>query len=210
MNNFVFSGNTSNKVMIDGDYYFIDKIPFEPNFRVDLNKITLNDDYITCASENTSNHSFRSLVSTIGNLDSQILEWAGKMLDLRDYCDLCGKFEMIFPLAKYDIEEFPELENKKVCQICRCKKYIDVINNIEEETRVENKKEAIAKRAEGFKYKYSFWVHPSRGDDFESIVYTSKTLTKGKLNKEIKDLTIEYNALCVEYIIHEIDEIVGR
>lgn len=196
MNNFIFEGNKTNNIIVDGVNYRIDRHYFQPDYRVDLIE---NDGIIV--GENTGNHSFSSIVDRTKSLDEQINEWANKMIELSSVCDICEEKHILIPLSDYDIEEFPQLKDKQICPSCRTKLYIDSMNQLQKELDKEDEAEDKKQKDKGCNFKYSIWVHPTRGDDLEIIIYTIDKLTDTDIKTEVNKLKKEYSAHMVEYPI---------
>ena len=130
--NFVFNGNKTNEVTAHGKQFYLNKIDFGNGCRVDI--ITDND---IVQMDNTNNDSFRKVVDRTKPLNEQISQWANYILDQYSICDICGKFELVLPLASYDYETFPQLREKNVCQKCRANFYTEHIKGIEEAMKKE-------------------------------------------------------------------------
>lgn len=191
--NFIFDGNKTNECLAHGRIFHLERQEFWGNYRVDL-----EDNTGFSYSTNTGNGNFRAVVDTTKSIEEQMNQWANYILNQYAICDICGNLELVLPLASYDLEEFPQLEGKKVCQNCRHKFYDELIQESAKEAEQAAEQLKIAMKKEGAKYQYVFWVHPNRGDDFAVDMFISKKLTKAEINKEKKNLITEYNARLVE------------
>ncbi len=191
--NFVFDGNKTNECIAHGRLFTLTKYEFAPNYRVD---ITDNKGFMY--SDNTGNDSFRKVVDLTKSINEQINIWANFILEQYTICDICGNLEMVLPLASYDLESFPQLKNKKVCDKCRTNFFIESLNKLQDEEINEQKKLKSEMKQKGAKFQYAFWVHPNKGDDFAVDMFVSKKLTVIELNKERKKLITKYSARLVE------------
>lgn len=119
---------------------------------------------------------------------------------LNKTCLLCGSHDDVKETQTCLWNEFghTELKGKQICDKCR-------LRLLREGFRLEDKKESekTAKiiqemKQKGYKYMYTFWIHPGGGDDFAVDVFANKKLTKVQINKEKIELKKKYNARLIE------------
>lgn len=184
----------TNDVESKGKLYRIEIIEFWGNYRVDLYEYGK----MSAIGENTGNTSFRSMVNTNLPIHEQVIQWASRMINGNDNCDICGSYEIIKSLANYDIENFPQFKNKKVCQNCRTEAYNKLLKQISEDEKAEVENMRKKMKQQGYEYHYVYWVHPNGGDDFMVDVFTAQKLSYAEVEQEMKKLKMEYGARLVE------------
>lgn len=64
-------------------------------------------------------------------------------------------------------------------------------DDLQKQWAEEDRLEEIKMKAKGWNFKTTFWIHPTRGDDYQKVIFSKNLLTEDQRNTILKNSRVK-------------------